>query len=294
MKILVLGASGMLGNAMFRFLAEHGQFDVTGTLRSTAMRRYLPESLHDRLKTGIDVLSQDHLMSLFDDVRPDVVINCIGLVKQLGSASDPLSALPVNSLLPHRLDRQCGLAGARLVHFSTDCVFTGDRGMYKEEDTADARDLYGLSKYLGEVRDSSHAITLRTSIIGHELGRNLSLIGWFLSQEGKVPGYSQAIFSGLPTVEMARIVMEYVLPKPELSGLYHVSAAAIDKKSLLELVAEVYGMNVEIFEDVSVRIDRSLDSTQFRKATGYVPPTWPELVESMKSYHEQWNMGDEV
>ncbi len=294
MKILVLGASGMLGNAMFRFLAEHGQFDVTGTLRSTAMRRYLPESLHDRLKTGIDVLSQDHLMSLFDDVRPDVVINCIGLVKQLGSASDPLSALPVNSLLPHRLDRLCGLAGARLVHFSTDCVFTGDRGMYKEEDTADARDLYGLSKYLGEVRDSSHAITLRTSIIGHELGRKLSLIGWFLSQEGKVPGYSQAIFSGLPTVEMARIVMEYVLPKPELSGLYHVSAAAIDKKSLLELVAEVYGMNVEIFEDVSVRIDRSLDSTQFRKATGYVPPTWPELVESMKSYHEQWNMGDEV
>ena len=294
MKILVLGASGMLGNAMFRFLAEHGQFDVTGTLRSTAMRRYLPESLHDRLKTGIDVLSQDHLMSLFDDVRPDVVINCIGLVKQLGSASDPLSALPVNSLLPHRLDRLCGLAGAQLVHFSTDCVFTGDRGMYKEEDTADARDLYGLSKYLGEVRDSSHAITLRTSIIGHELGRKLSLIGWFLSQEGKVPGYSQAIFSGLPTVEMARIVMEYVLPKPELSGLYHVSAAAIDKKSLLELVAEVYGMNVEIFEDVSVRIDRSLDSTQFRKATGYVPPTWPELVESMKSYHEQWNMGDEV
>ena len=294
MKILVLGASGMLGNAMFRFLAEHGQFDVTGTLRSTAMRRYLPESLHDRLKTGIDVLSQDHLMSLFDDVRPDVVINCIGLVKQLGSASDPLSALPVNSLLPHRLDRLCGLAGARLVHFSTDCVFTGDRGMYKEEDTADARDLYGLSKYLGEVRDSSHAITLRTSIIGHELGRKLSLIGWFLSQEGKVPGYSQAIFSGLPTVEMARIVMEYVLPNPELSGLYHVSAAAIDKKSLLALVAEIYETNVEIFEDVSVRIDRSLDSTRFREVTGYQPPAWPELVARMRAYHERWTTGEKI
>ena len=294
MKILVLGASGMLGNAMFRFLAENRQFDVTGTLRSTAMRRYFPESLHDRLKTGIDVLSQDQLVSLFDDVCPEVVINCIGLVKQLGSASDPLSALPVNSLLPHRLDRLCGLAGARLVHFSTDCVFTGDRGMYTEEDTADARDLYGLSKYLGEVRDSSHAITLRTSIIGHELGRKLSLIGWFLTQQGRVPGYSRAIFSGLPTVEMARVVRDYVLPGPQLQGLYHVSASAIDKKSLLELVAKAYGKEIEIEDDPSVVIDRSLDSKKFRDATAYAPPTWPELVESMKSYHERWNMGDEA
>jgi len=294
MKILILGASGMLGNAFFRLFSENSAFQVTGAMRSAAMRAYFPEALHDRLVCGIDVLSHDHLVSLFENTEPEVVINCIGLVKQLSSAEDPLEALPINSLLPHRLDRLCRLADARLVHFSTDCVFTGDRGMYTEDDLADARDLYGMSKYLGEVRNSAHAITLRTSIIGHELERNHSLIGWFLSQQGRVSGYSRAIFSGLPTVELARVVMELVIPRPKLHGLYHVSAEPVDKKTLLTLVAELYEKDIEIIEDDSVNIDRSLDSTRFRTATGYVPPSWPELVQMMNDYNTRWTSAEKV
>jgi dTDP-4-dehydrorhamnose reductase len=217
-------------------------------------------------------------------VRPEVVVNAVGLVKQLAAADDPLAALPVNAMLPHRLARLCALAGARLVHVSTDCVFAGSRGGNRESDTPDATDLYGLSKLLGEVVDAPHAITLRTSIIGHELGSAHGLVGWFLAQTGRVKGYRRAVFSGLPTVELARVIRDHVLPRPELHGLYHVSAAPIDKDTLLRLVAARYGHAIEIDADDRVVIDRSLDSSRFRAATGYAPPDWPELVARMHAF----------
>ncbi|GAB1616067.1 SDR family oxidoreductase [Pseudomonas sp. SWRI100] len=284
MKIVVLGASGMLGNAVFRYLVSDQRYTVWGTVRSSASLKYFSASERERLVVGLDVLSQDDLLEFFMQYRPDVVVNCTGLIKQLSTANDPLAVLPINALLPHRLQKLAQLIGARLVHISTDCVYAGTQGQYVEADVSDAEDLYGKSKYIGEVHDSANAITLRTSIIGHELSGSKSLVDWFLSQSGSVKGYQKAIFSGLPTVEMARVIADYVLPNAALNGLYHVSAEAIDKYSLLKLVAEKYGKTIDIVADDAVAIDRSLDSSRFRQATGYLPPSWADLIVKMRDF----------
>lgn len=283
MRILVLGASGMLGNAMVRLLAQDTSLEVFGTLRSASGRRFFASALHERLISGIDVENQDSLVRLFAELKPQVVVNCVGLVLQLAEAKDPLKALPINAMLPHRLAGLCDLAGARLVHISTDCVFSGSKGNYRESDFSDAIDLYGMSKFLGEV-SYPHCLTLRTSLIGHELAGDHGLINWFLSQEGSVKGYRRAIFSGLPTVELARIVREFILPRGDLAGLYHVASAPIAKYDLLKLVAEAYGKAIEIVPDDQVVIDRSLNADRFREATSYVPPPWPELVRRMHEF----------
>lgn len=281
--ILVLGASGMLGNAVFRYFATRTGHDVVGVVRAARSARGLPADLRERVAVGGDVEDADALVRMFDRHRPTVVVNCVGLVKQLDEAKDPLAAIPINAVLPHRLARLCSLADARLIHLSTDCVFSGDRGMYVEGDLPDARDVYGRTKLLGEV-EQPHALTLRTSIIGHELSGAHSLICWFLAQEGAVRGFSRAVFSGFPTVEIARIIDEVVLPRPDLNGLYHLSAAPIDKFSLLKLVGEIYGKAIRIDEDPSFVIDRSLDSTRFRAATGFEPDDWPALVRRMRDF----------
>lgn len=278
--VLVLGANGMLGNAVLRLFAASSGFHVFGSVRSTAALRHLISDLHPRVITGVDVENNDSLTRLFAEVQPDVVINCVGLVKQLAAGDDPLAAIAINALLPHRLARLCEGAGARLVQMGTDCVFSGVKGRYTEVDVSDATDLYGRSKYLGEV-DYPHAITLRTSIIGHELDGAHSLIGWFLAKTGSIKGYRRAIFSGLPTVEMARVIRDYVIPHSELHGVYHVSAAPINKFDLLTLVAQTYGKTIDICADDQLVIDRSLDSTRFELATGYEAPAWPELIKLM-------------
>ena len=283
-KIVVLGASGMLGNAMFRLLSDVPEFDVTGALRAASGVKNFDQNLREKLVAGIDVENPDSLARLFAQTAPDVVINCVGLVKQLADADDPLAAIPINARLPHRLARLCELAGARLVHVSTDCVFAGDRGNYRESDFADATDLYGRSKYLGEVRERDNAITLRTSIIGRELNSAHGLIDWFLAQQGSVRGFRRAIFSGLPTVELARVVRDYVIPRPELHGLYHVASAPISKLDLLHLVAAQYGKETSIVADDQLVLDRSLDASRFAAATGYVAEPWPELVKKMHAF----------
>jgi dTDP-4-dehydrorhamnose reductase len=282
-KILVLGVTGMLGNAMFRLFSQSPGFETHGTVRGAAGLRLFDEALRSRIHVGVDVEQQDHLVQLFSRVRPDVVINCIGLVKQLAQADDPLTALPINALLPHRLARLATLAGARLVHVSTDCVFTGRQGLYKESDVPDALDLYGRSKLLGEV-DEANAVTLRTSIIGPELTSAHSLVGWFLAQEGSVRGFTRAVFSGLPTVELATVIRDHVLPRPDLRGLWHVSSEPIAKYDLLQLVKTAYGKSIEIVPDEQLVIDRSLDSTRFRAETGWQPAGWTELINSMRRF----------
>jgi dTDP-4-dehydrorhamnose reductase len=283
MRVLVLGVSGMLGNAMYRKLSEGGEIEVFGTARSSSVQRFFAPEMASQIIAGVDVENQDSLARVFAEVRPQVVVNCVGLIKQLADADDLLQALPINAMLPHRLARLCELGGARLVHVSTDCVFAGTKGNYRESDPSDASDLYGKSKFLGEVA-YPHTITLRTSIIGHELSSARGLVGWFLSQEGPVKGYTKAIFSGLPTVELARVVSDVVLPRPELSGLYHVASAPIAKYDLLKLVADAYGKQIEIVADDALVIDRSLNAERFRDATGYVAPPWPELVRRMYEF----------
>lgn len=283
-RVLVLGASGMLGSAAFRVFDEAPGWDAYGTLRSGGARQFFPTTSHERLLIGVDIDSSDALTRAFAAVRPQLVVNCVGVIKQLQSAKDPLATIPINSLLPHRVALLCEAVGARMIHVSTDCVFTGRKGDYLESDAPDADDLYGRSKLLGEV-DYPHAITLRTSIIGEELGGGANgLVGWFLAQSGQVKGFRRAVFSGFPTVVLATIMKDVVAPREDLRGVYHVSADAIDKFSLLQLVKQAYGKSIEITPDDALVIDRSLNSDRFRKATGYRPPTWPTLIREMHAF----------
>lgn len=283
LKVLVLGVTGMLGNAMFRALTESAELTVYGTARSEGACRHFADILSSKIIVGTDVENHDSLVRAFVSVRPDVVINCVGLVKQLADANDPLQAVPINTLLPHRLAALCKATSARLVQISTDCVFSGSTGNYLESDIPDAGDLYGRTKLLGEV-DSPHAITLRTSIIGHELTGSRSLINWFLAQQGTVNGFTRAIYSGLPTVELARVVRDVVLPREELNGVYHVASKPINKFNLLQLVAKEYGKTIEIIPSEALVIDRSLNADRFRNATGYTAPEWPELIRRMHEF----------
>ena len=283
MRVLVLGASGMLGNAVFRVLSEKDDWKVFGTIRSDELKRFFPPAIVEQLVVGCDVSNHDALVKIFDQIQPEIVINCISLAKPLLSAGNPLEIIPIYALLPHRLARLCGVIGARLVHISTDGVFTGSKGQYKEDDLPDARDIYGASKLLGEVK-YPHTITLRTSIIGHELQGANGLLGWFLSQQESCKCFSRVIFSGLPTVVLAQVIRDFVIPQATLFGLYHVAAQPISKFDLLRSVADQYGKSIEIIPVDQPVIDRSLNADRFRAATGYVPPPWPELIRIMHSY----------
>jgi dTDP-4-dehydrorhamnose reductase len=280
-KILVLSASGMLGHTLFLRLSERKDLDVFSTVRDQSLlsRWFAPELLK-KIRSNVHADRFETVKRTLDEIKPDVVINCIGIIKQLPIAKDPITSITINALFPHRLAQASQTVGARMIHISTDCVFSGSKGNYKETDIPDANDLYGRTKLLGEV-EYSHCVTLRTSIIGHELKGKHGLIEWFLSQEGKVRGFTRAIYSGLPTVEMAKIIAEYVLPCGYLHGLYHVSSEPISKYDMLKIVAEKYGKKIEIEPASDIVIDRSLDSKRFRDATGYKPPAWPDLINAM-------------
>jgi dTDP-4-dehydrorhamnose reductase len=284
MKVLVLGASGMIGSAMIRVLSQKEDWQVFGTLRSGDAKRFFQPAIVERLITGIDAENQDSLVRVFGQVQPDVVINCIGLTKHHAEADDPLLAIPINALLPHRLTELCRVASARLIHVSTDCVFSGKKGSYTEDDFADASDIYGKSKFLGEVHYPD-SITLRTSTIGHELQSAYGLLEWFLSQQGSCKGFKRAIFSGLPNVVFAQVVRDIVIPHPDLFGLYHVGAQPIGKYDLLHLIAKTYKKAIDIEMDDKFAIDRSLDTQRFEKATGYRAPGWAEMIGTMYSFN---------
>lgn len=281
-KVLILGGTGMLGHLLLRYFSAYSEYDVHATARSLAgMAKHFPEDLLARFcPDSVDVNYFDSVIRALASVHPDVVINCIGIIKQLPLADDPLTAITMNALLPHRISLISRTAGARLIHISTDCVFDGKKGMYIENDQSNAEDLYGRTKYLGEV-SHPHCVTLRTSIIGHELKGGYGLIEWFLSQTQKVRGFRKAIYSGFPTIELARIIREYVLPNPELSGVCHVSSEPISKYDLLRLVAACYEKEIEVEPYDDFVQDRSLDSSLFRKKTGYQPSSWDKLVEMM-------------
>jgi dTDP-4-dehydrorhamnose reductase len=283
MKVLILGASGMLGNALFKYLSKEPDIEAYGTVRHLDALDYFQLDAKSRLMTGIHAEDFHSVEKVVASVKPAVVINCIGLVKQLSAGNDPQRAMPINAEFPHQLSHLCKTAASRFLHISTDCVFSGSKGNYSESDIADATDIYGRSKLLGEVNDSN-SLTLRTSIIGHELTGNRSLVGWFLAQEGEVRGFSRAIFSGLPTVELSRVIKEIIIKHPALSGIYHVASEPINKYELLRLLAEQYGKSISIIEDDSLVVDKSLDPTRFFHATGYKAPIWPVLIQRMHEF----------
>lgn len=280
-KVLVLGATGMLGHVLLSFLSEKTFYRVFATVRNPGRHFSLLSPLAGvKIYEGVDAGQFDTVHRVLSALCPDVVINCIGIVKQHPLAEDPIASITVNALFPHLLSKACSEIGSRLIHISSDCVFSGTKGNYTEQYSPDPADLYGRSKFLGEV-SCSHCTTLRSSLIGHELESSHGLLEWFLSRKGPVNGYSKAIFSGFPTIEFSRIISDYVIPNTNISGVYHVSAQPISKYELLKLIAERYGKAVAVIPDDSMACDRSLDSTRFQAITGYAAPLWNQLIAQM-------------
>lgn len=275
-RVLILGASGMLGHKLWQVLSE--RTDAYATLR-TSDHRAARLGLLDPARTVLDVTAHsfETIERAVASVQPQVVVNCIGIVKQVREAHDPIASISINSLFPHRLAELCRAADARLIHVSTDCVFSGRTGLYDESDIPDPVDLYGRSKLLGEVAYDG-GLTVRTSIIGRELTGASGLLEWFLGQPTEVRGFRRAIFSGLSTQALARMIASIIIDHPELSGLRHVASTPISKFDLLCLLKNAYRLSVEIVPDDEITCDRSLDGTRFEQETGLQSPSWPEMV----------------
>ena len=282
MKILILGANGMLGNALMYSLFDRQDINLVGTVRNASSKDFFPASIAKCIIDDAEAGDINGIKLILDRERPEVVVNCIGIVKQIENGNDPVRAISCNALLPHQLSNLTKSMGARFIHISTDCVFSGLKGgAYSEFDNPDPTDLYGRSKLLGEVTDQSHALTLRTSYIGNEFDGSNGLIEWFLKQESPVSGYTRAIYSGVPTVVLANLIRDVVLARPDLHGLYHISSEPISKYNLLCLVAKIFHKKIDVIPEDKVILDRSLDSSRFRAETGYVAPNWEEMLKLM-------------
>jgi len=280
-KILILGATGMLGHVLLREFHKNSKYDLIGTVRDiNDTKKYFPAELAEKIIPNIDALKPEIIKDLISKLKPDVVINCIGIIKQLPNANDAVTTIAINALLPHQIASYCKEAGARMIHVSTDCIFDGVKGNYTEQDTSNAKDLYGKTKALGEV-NYDHCLTLRTSMIGHEIKGKYELIEWFFAQTGKIKGFKHAIYTGLPTIEIARLLDTVVIPDPSLKGLYQVSSQPISKYELLKLVAKIYSKTIEIEPDDNFKCDRSLNGNVFEQKTNYTAPDWETLVKNM-------------
>ncbi|MDD4196405.1 MAG: SDR family oxidoreductase [Syntrophorhabdaceae bacterium] len=286
MKILILGITGMLGHILFEQFMKDDVIDVYGTARSTEpLQGWVRDEGRHRVIPDIDADRPGGIESTVTSVEPDMVINCIGIIKQLPIANDPIPSISINSLLPHRIARVCKSVRSRMIHISTDCVFDGKRGGYSDEEPFSAEDLYGRTKSLGEVGYEDHCITIRTSIIGHELKTGYGLVDWFLGQSGKVRGFTNAVYTGFPTIEMVRIIRDFIIPDYSISGIYNVSSEPISKYELLTIVADEYGKDIEIESYDDFKIDRSLNSERFRSRTGYKPPDWRHMIRKMHEHY---------
>jgi dTDP-4-dehydrorhamnose reductase len=275
----------MLGHKLFQVLRQRFT-GVVATMRQDPFAGPLAkvELLQgEDVVPGVDVMDFDPLRARLEAWQPEFVVNCVGIVKQRDAAKSPVPSITINALLPHRLAEAVANWGGRVIHFSTDCVFSGRKGRYREDDPSDAEDLYGRSKYLGEV-SAPNALTLRTSIIGRELAEHRSLLDWFLSQNGKkVPGFRRVIYSGITTNEMAEVVTRVIRDCPHLTGLYQVVSEPISKYDLLVLIRDAYGLDLELEPSDREVLDRSMVGERFRDASGYSAPSWPELVRHLST-----------
>jgi dTDP-4-dehydrorhamnose reductase len=281
-KILVLGGSGMLGHKLVQVLSRNLEvyYSVHGEFAPLAKYDFFKNELAIE---DIDANDFSSVRRAIEACAPDVVINAIGVIKQRTSSADVINTLTINSVFPHLLADLSASLGCRLITISTDCVFAGTRGLYSEDDVPDALDLYGQSKHWGEI-NSANSLTIRTSIIGRELRHSDSLLEWFISRRGgAADGYSRVVFSGFPTLVFADILMDIIEKHRGLSGVFHVSSSPISKFELLSKINAKLGLSITVNEFAGVVFDRSLDSTKFRNATGFNPPTWDEMIERLRN-----------
>lgn len=275
----------MLGHKLLHMLREEFEHVAGLAYENVQSPPYaqIPILQGNSVRGRVDAADFPHLIQLLEQERPDYILNAVGIIPQRDYAMSPLRCIELNSLLPHKLAQAAQAWGGRVIHFSTDCVFDGRRGAYSEQDEPTANDLYGRTKYLGEVQ-YDNALTLRTSIIGRELTHHRSLLDWFLGQRGKkVKGYARVIYSGVTTNQMAKVVAMLISRYPRISGLYQVVARPISKFDLLSLIRDTYGLNIEIEREEHTRSDRSMKGDKLREATGYISPSWPELVADLAS-----------
>lgn len=271
----------MLGHKLAQTL--NNKFEVFGTVRKEPTLFFSKLKILDQknIFQDVDAAHFNSIEKVFLDLAPDVIINCVGIVKQLQNAENIVESLRINAIFPHLLRELISKSQTKLITISTDCVFSGKKGNYKETDTTDAEDVYGKSKNLGEITDGN-CLTIRTSIIGRELTTSHGLIDWFLGNKGRtVKGFSNAVFSGFPTIILAQIISDIIENHQHLRGLYHISAKPINKYDLLSMVRDAYKIDIQIERDENFKIDRSLNSDKFRDATNYNPPDWNEMVQAM-------------
>jgi dTDP-4-dehydrorhamnose reductase len=284
-RVLILGAGGMLGHKACHLLSGSGH-DVIGTVRGKRERRRNAEWAFEnvRIVDQLDVTEDDRLRETVRQFKPDWIVNCVGIVKQRSEAIDKFRSVAINAYFPHRLVRMADEEGARVIHVSTDCVFSGEKGDYLDTDLSDALDIYGKSKYLGETDETEpNAVTLRTSIIGRELNRPAQgLLEWFISNRGgSVNGFLRAIFTGFTTIEMCRIFDLVINESDGLCGTWNVASSPISKYELLRLINRIYGLEIQVNEDTEFCCDRSLRMQGFAERTGYRAPSWEKMVQDM-------------
>jgi dTDP-4-dehydrorhamnose reductase len=285
LKILVMGGSGMLGHRIWIELDR--VHETTGTLRS-------PDPLLHKFFTKepnvILNVTVDNFVHALEKDNYDVVINCIGIIKHIPEASSHIESIKTNSLFPHQLAYECQKRNIRLIHFSTDCVFDGIEGSsFSEGDKPIGSDLYGSSKILGEIDYLENVVSIRTSLIGREVRTCSSLVEWFLSQNGtKVLGFKNAVFSGLSTNSIARIIEKYILPNPKLSGIYHLSVDPISKLDLLQLIKNDMDLDIDISPTEEPHINRALCSKKLISETGYIPPKWDEMIKELSTQDQTY------
>ena len=281
-KILILGISGMLGNTLYYlFSRDNINYKTYGTIRYPLKNKLL-KNLNDKIYLGYNIENINKFDELISKIKPDYVINCIGLIKQKKSSINKY--IKINSIFPKKLEQICIKRNVKLIHFSTDCIFNGTKGNYSEKDISDADDIYGISKYLGELTNKN-SLTIRTSIIGHELKTKFGLIEWFLNSNKQIDGFKKAFFSGLTTVEVFNILAKIIQSNIRFSGIYHVSSNKISKFDLLNLISIIYSKKILIKPNSKITIDRSLNSSLFKLKLNYKPPTWKSMIKTLHQYY---------
>ncbi|QGJ70493.1 dTDP-4-dehydrorhamnose reductase [Planctomycetales bacterium 10988] len=270
----------MLGRQLFK--SWNDRWQVAVTVRKTKEETIDYRSV-DRCQVyeGMDLTRETDWEHVIQHFRPQAVINAAGVIKQKLQKSDTQQCHYINGVFPHRMQSLCEKYNAKFIQISTDCVFKGDRGNYRETDPIDCFDLYSTSKAAGEVTHSS-GLTLRSSIIGLEASTQKSLIEWFLSQHGTIKGFTGAIYSGFTTLEMANIIENVLINYFDLTGLYHVSSVPISKYHLLQQLKELLNLHqVGIVPDSTFQCNRSLCSERFQQHTHFTPPSWEQMLQGL-------------
>jgi dTDP-4-dehydrorhamnose reductase len=289
MKIVILGGTGMIGHKLWHNLSK--RFDDVYTIIHRAKKEFESYGIYngDKVIDSIDVRDFKLLDGILLGLRPHVIINCIGITKRNPDSNNAISCLILNALLSHMLAEWGKVHGARVIVFGTDCVFNGKEGNYVEESLPSAEDLYGRTKYLGEIRERN-CLTLRTSFIGRELTSFTELLEWFLAQDGKtIKGFRKALYTGVSTIYLSRVVGDLIEYHQNLSGLYHLSGEIISKYDLLCLARDAFKVNIEIIPDDSFICSRTLIGERFKKAIGVTVPSWREMMPEIASDNQLYS-----